>query len=52
MMDRLKMIARVFWILLAAGSVQASDAAETKDGFVPMFDGKTLAGWKTLSVIL
>jgi hypothetical protein len=46
-MDRLKMIVGVLWILLAAANVQASDATRTKDGFVPMFDGKTLAGWKT-----
>ena len=46
-MDRRETIVGVLWILLAAGVVQASDAAGAKDGFVPMFDGKTLAGWKT-----
>jgi hypothetical protein len=47
MIHRLKMIIGVSSILLAAGNVQASDAAGAKDGFVSMFDGKTLAGWKT-----
>jgi len=27
--------------------VQTSPAAEAEDGFVPLFDGKTLDGWKT-----
>ena len=47
MMDKREMIVGVLWILLAAGGMQAADAAGAKDGFVPMFDGKTLAGWKT-----
>jgi hypothetical protein len=34
-------------VLLVVGSVYFSDAAEPEDGFVPMFDGKTLDAWKT-----
>jgi len=41
------MIVVMLCFLLAAGGVTMSYAAEAEDGFVPMFDGKTLAGWKT-----
>ena len=34
-------------IVLAAGMGQAADTAKTDDGFVDMFDGKTLSGWVT-----
>jgi hypothetical protein len=34
-------------LLLVTGGVHAAGAAETEDGFVPMFDGKTLDGWQT-----
>jgi hypothetical protein len=46
-MDKCKMIVGMLCFLLAAGGAQVSGAAEAEDGFVPMFDGKTLAGWKT-----
>ncbi len=46
-MHRRRMIASVLFVLLAFGGMYASDAAEPEDGFVPMFDGKTLEGWKT-----
>ncbi|MFV2065865.1 MAG: DUF1080 domain-containing protein [Pirellulales bacterium] len=46
-MDRRKMVIAVLSALLTVGQVQASDAPRTEDGFVPMFDGKTLTGWKT-----
>ncbi len=46
-MDRCKMIVVMLCFLLAAGGVTVSAAAEAEDGFVPMFDGKTLAGWET-----
>lgn len=41
------MIIRVLCVVFAVGVVQTSTAAEAEDGFVPMFDGKTLDGWKT-----
>ena len=34
-------------VLLAVGLAQGQDKAQAADGFAPMFDGKTLAGWKT-----
>ncbi|MCF6284022.1 MAG: DUF1080 domain-containing protein [Candidatus Hydrogenedentes bacterium] len=34
-------------LVLMAGLAQGEDKPQTKDGFVPMFDGKTLDGWKT-----
>lgn len=34
-------------LLLVAGLADGEDKCEAADGFVPMFDGKTLAGWKT-----
>ena len=34
-------------LLLTVGGLYAADAPRAGDGFVPMFDGKTLAGWKT-----
>lgn len=46
-MDRRKTIIGVLCVVLAVGVVPTSTAAETEDGFVPMFDGKTLDGWKT-----
>ncbi len=44
---RRQVIVGALWILMATSGMQVSNAAEAKDGFVPMFDGKTLAGWKT-----
>jgi hypothetical protein len=46
-MDKCKRIVGMLCCLLAAGGAQVSGAAEAEDGLVPMFDGKTLAGWKT-----
>jgi hypothetical protein len=37
----------VLGVLLAAGGVEAADAKPPEDGFVAMFDGKTLKGWQT-----
>ncbi len=34
-------------LLLAVGLAHGEDACTAADGFVPMFDGKTLDGWKT-----
>jgi hypothetical protein len=34
-------------LLLAAGGVDAADAKAGADGFVPLFDGETLDGWRT-----
>lgn len=34
-------------ILLMAGGVEAAEAKPAEDGFVPLFDGKTLGGWQT-----
>jgi hypothetical protein len=34
-------------IFLTAAMAAAQSAAEKEDGFVPLFDGKTFAGWKT-----
>ncbi len=46
-MNRRKAMIAVLGILLTTVAVRASDPPRAKDGFVPMFDGKTLAGWKT-----
>ena len=46
-MEKRKMIIGVLCVVFAAGVVHTSTAAEAKDGFVPLFDGKTLDGWKT-----
>ena len=46
-MNRRKMIVVFLGVLLAAGGVRASDAPPAEEGFVPMFDGKTLRGWQT-----
>lgn len=46
-MYRYHMISCVLSMMMAVCGVCATDAAETEDGFVPMFDGKTLDGWKT-----
>ena len=45
-MNRRKMVIAVLGILLTAGGVRASDTPKPDDGFVPMFDGKTLTGWE------
>lgn len=34
-------------LLLTAGGLGAAEVKPAEDGFVPMFDGKTLNGWKT-----
>jgi len=34
-------------ILLMAGGVEAAEAKPVEDGFVSLFDGKTLGGWQT-----
>ena len=46
-MDRCQTIAGAVGILLLACTVRAAEPAGGEDGFVPMFDGKTLAGWQT-----
>lgn len=46
-MDRRIGIIGVLCVVFAVGMVQISTAAEAEDGFVPLFDGKTLDGWKT-----
>ena len=46
-MNRRNMVLAVLGVLLAACAGQAAETSEANDGFVPMFDGKTLAGWKT-----
>jgi len=46
-MNRRKMMVVLLGVLLAAGPARASDAPPADDGFVPMFDGKTLEGWQT-----
>jgi hypothetical protein len=40
-------IATLMGIVLAAAAVHAAEPAQADDGFVPMFDGKTLDGWVT-----
>jgi len=42
-----RMSIAVLALLLAVGLAQAEDKSRAADGFRPMFDGKTLAGWKT-----
>lgn len=34
-------------VALTSASAMAEDAADTKEGFVPLFNGKDLSGWKT-----
>jgi hypothetical protein len=46
-MNRRNVIIAMASILFAAGQALVSAAAEAEDGFVPLFDGKTLAGWQT-----
>ena len=46
-MNRAKMIVEMLVILLAAVIVQAAEPGAAEDGFVPLFDGKTLEGWVT-----
>ncbi len=36
-----------FTLLLAVGLVQAKEAKRDSEGFVPLFNGKNLEGWKT-----
>ena len=36
-----------FTLILAVGLVQAKEAAPDAEGFVPLFNGKNLDGWKT-----
>jgi nucleoside-diphosphate-sugar epimerase len=36
----------ISWSLLVLGLVSDQDDQEKKDGFKPLFDGKTFAGWK------
>jgi hypothetical protein len=36
----------ISWSLLVLGLVSGQDDQEKKDGFKPLFDGKTFAGWK------
>ncbi len=45
-MENRKAVIAVLCILLAA-VVQSSQAAEIEKGFVPLFNGKDLAGWNT-----
>lgn len=46
-MCRCNWIAGLLLILAAASGAYAADAGEASDGFVPLFDGKTLDGWQT-----
>ena len=46
-MKRRGMTMVLLGILLTAGGVEAAEAKPAEDGFVPMFDGKTLNGWRT-----
>jgi len=46
-MNRHRTTIAALGFLFVAGGVDASDAPRADDGFVSMFDGKTLAGWKT-----
>ncbi len=46
-MKRRGWIAAVFGLLLTSTTVPAADTPPADDGFVPMFDGKTLEGWRT-----
>jgi hypothetical protein len=46
-MNRSTLTITVLAVLLAAGAVIAAEQKKADDGFVPMFDGKTLKGWKT-----
>ncbi len=46
-MNRRNVMIAMVSILLATGQALVSTAADSEDGFVPMFDGKTLNGWQT-----
>jgi len=46
-MKKRSLITVLLGILLAAGGVEAAEAKAAEDGFVPLFDGKTLSGWQT-----
>jgi len=46
-MTRRTMIAGLLWTVLATAFVHAVEPGQADDGFVPMFDGKTLDGWVT-----
>lgn len=46
-MNKRNMVLAVLGVVLTACAGQAKESPKAKDGFVPMFDGKTLDGWKT-----
>lgn len=46
-MTRCTMMVAVMWSLLATAGSQAAESGAADDGFVPLFDGKTLNGWQT-----
>ena len=46
-MKKLTTMVVVLGALAAVGAVHAAETPAADDGFVPMFDGKTLAGWQT-----
>jgi len=46
-MTRCTMMVAVMWSLLAMAGSQAAESGAADDGFVPLFDGKTLNGWQT-----
>ncbi len=46
-MNRRQLIVVLLGVLLTVGVVEAADTKPADDGFVPMFDGKTLKGWQT-----
>ena len=46
-MNRCGWIVVVLGLLLTPAALPAADTPSADDGFVPMFDGKTLQGWKT-----
>ena len=46
-MNRLTMTVALLGTLLGAGGMDAAEAKPAEDGFVSMFDGKTLDGWQT-----
>ncbi len=46
-MNKHTMILGLVWVLLAAAGTQGAEPNAAADGFVPLFDGKTLNGWNT-----
>ena len=42
----MKFVLSTAWILLLATGAFAADTPQPEEGFVSLFDGKSLAGWK------